>query len=529
VRIAALDLGSNSFHMIVVETRPDGSFLPLVREKEMLRLGDLVARERVIGRLATEAAIKVIAHFKSIAEANGADEIIALGTSAIREALDGGALVDRVRLETGVRIVVVDGTREAELIFRAIRSSILIDPGPALAADLGGGSLELTVGDRAELVFATSVHLGVGRLTAELVANDPPTDKDLRRLRARISGTIEPVLDEILTPRPRQLIGSSGTFVALARMAAALRDGVVVESVNQLTVGRDEIEALRDRIYSASASERAKLPGAEPRRVDLMPAGMAVLEYLMGATHLDALTVSDWSLREGIVLDAIGSRDRVELLGDPRALRRWSVLALCRRSNWRQPHARQVAALSLQLFDATAPIHGLGPAERELLEFGALLHDVGEHISRQNHDRHSAYLIENGGLRGFSPQEVRILATMGRYHVRGTPKLSYEPFAQLRKPDRAHAVALTALLRIADSLDASHRGLVQAITARPLGVNRQLALVLGAAAEPELELWTVRRKMALFERTFDVECAFVVEARPRPGLDLVAPGGSGLG
>ena len=201
MRIAALDLGSNSFHMIVVETRPDGSFAPLIREREMLRLGDLVARDRVIGRQATDAAIAVVSRFKAIAEANGAEEIIALGTSAIREALDGGLLVDRVRVETGVKIVVVDGTREAELIFRAIRSSVLIDPGPALAADLGGGSLELSVGDRSELAFATSVHLGVGRLTAELVANDPPSDKDLKRLRGRIAGTIAPVLDEILALR----------------------------------------------------------------------------------------------------------------------------------------------------------------------------------------------------------------------------------------------------------------------------------------------------------------------------------------
>ncbi|MGD0218976.1 MAG: Ppx/GppA phosphatase family protein [Acidimicrobiales bacterium] len=529
MRLAALDLGSNSFHMIVVEARPDGSFVPLVREKEMLRLGDLVARDRVLGRQATEEAIAVVARFKAIAEMNGADEIIALGTSAIREALDGGMLVDRVRLETGVKIFVVDGTREAELIFGAIRASVLLERGPALVADLGGGSLELCVGDRSELAFATSVHLGVGRLTAELVANDPPSDKDLKRLRGRIADTIEPVLGEILALGPRQLVGSSGTFVALARMAAAGRDGVVHEVVNQLTVGRAELEALRDRICAATSAERAKLPGAEARRADLLPAGMAVLEHLMRATHLDELTVSDWALREGIVLDAIGGRDRVELLGDPRALRRWSVLALCRRSNWRQDHARQVAALSLGLFDATAAIHRLGPAERDLLEFGALLHDIGEHISRQHHDRHGAYLIENGGLRGFSPEEVRILATMSRYHVHGTPKPTYESFAQLRRPERARAVALTALLRLADSLDASHRGLVGALAAETAADPRQLTLVLTASGEPELELWTARRKRVLFERTFGVECDFRVEKTPRHGSSAVAPEGSGLG
>ena len=528
MRIAALDLGSNSFHMIVVEARPDGSFVPLVREREMLRLGDIVARERVIGRVAADEAIAVVARFRAIAEMNSADEIIALGTSAIREALDGGSLVDRVKTETGVKIHVVDGTREAELIFKAVRLSVTIDPGPALAADLGGGSLELIVGDRAEISFATSVHLGVGRLTAELVANDPPSDKDLKRLRARIAGTIEPVLDEILALRPRQLIGSSGTFVSLARMASAGRDGVVHEVANQLTVGRADLGALRDRIYGLPGAERARLPGSELKRVDLLPAGMAVLDHLMAATGLDELTVSDWALREGIIIDALGGRDRVELLDDPRELRRWSVLALCRLSNWRQEHARQVAALAVQLFDETGPIHGLGPAERDLLEFGALLHDIGEHISRQDHDRHTAYLIEHGGLRGFSPQEVRILATMGRYHVHGTPKPTFEPFAQLRKPDRARAVALTAILRLADSLDASHRGLVGSVRVEAQA-GRTLTLVIGATGEPELELWTVRRKQTLFERTFDVELALRVEETGRGSRGPVVPSGSGLG
>ena len=157
------------------------------RAKEMLRLGDLVARDRraSASRGRRGAAIEVIRRFKAIADVQRVDEIVALGTAAIREALDGGVFVDQVRTETGVEIEVVDGIREAQLIFTAIRSSVLIDPGPALAADLGGGSLELMVGDRTGLSFAASVQLGVGRLTAELVASDPPSEKDRERLHQR--------------------------------------------------------------------------------------------------------------------------------------------------------------------------------------------------------------------------------------------------------------------------------------------------------------------------------------------------------
>jgi exopolyphosphatase / guanosine-5'-triphosphate,3'-diphosphate pyrophosphatase len=504
VRIAALDLGSNSFHMIVVEARLDGTFLPLVREKEMLRLGDRVAKTGALGEEGAAEALEVITRFIQIAYASKADEVIAVGTAAIREASDGAAFVDRVRTETGIEITVVDGRREAELIFTAVRSSVLIDPGPALAADLGGGSLELIVGDRTEIAYAASVPVGVGRLTTA-IANDPLKDSDLRRLRKVVAEALDPVIDEIVARGPKQFIVSSGTFLALVRMAAARQDGTVHEIVNQLSVEREVIEELAEDVFKLRAADRTKLPGSDPRRAEQLPAGAVVLEYLLNETGLGEVTASEWALREGIVLDAIGEHDPVELLGDPRALRRWSVLSLCRRSNWRQPHARQVAWLAAQLFDATRFLHARGAAERELLEFSAYLHDIGEHISREGHDRHTAYLIENGGLRGFSPAEVRILASIGRFHIRGTPKPSFEAFAELSEDDAARAVELTAILRLADALDASHRGIVRAIEVSPLGPARTLAIAVHANADAGLELWSTRRKLELFERIFGVD------------------------
>ncbi len=514
MRIAALDLGSNSFHMIVVEARLDGTFLPLVRERETLRLGDRVAKTGALGEPAMTEALEVIKRFIQMAQASKADEVIALGTAAIREASDGTEFVERVRSETGIEIKVVDGTREAELIFTAVRSSVLIDPGPALVADLGGGSLELIVGDRAEIFYAASVPIGVGRLTAA-IENDPLKESDLRRLRRIVAETLDPVIDEIVARGPKQFIVSSGTFLALVRMAAAREDGTVNEIVNQLSVEREVFEELAEEVFKLRAAERAKLPGSDPRRAEQLPAGAVVLEYLLNETGFGELTASEWALREGIVLDAIGAHDPVELLGDPRALRRWSVLSLCRRSNWRQPHARQVALLATQLFDATRFLHARGADERELLEFAAYLHDIGEHISHEGHDRHTAYLIENGGLRGFSPSEVRILASIGRFHVRGTPKPSFEAFGELSEDDAARAVELIAILRLADALDASHRGLVRAIEVSPLGPARTLTISAATRADAGLELWSARRKQELFERIFGVDLA--VTAAPTSG------------
>jgi exopolyphosphatase/guanosine-5'-triphosphate,3'-diphosphate pyrophosphatase len=501
VRIAALDLGSNSFHLLVVETRPDGSFVALVREKEMLRLGDVVAREGLLTEEAIEQAVEVVGRFRAIAETNGADEVDAYGTAALREASNGVEVVDRIEAETGVRVKVINGIREAQLIFEAVRASVLIEPGPALSADLGGGSLELCVGDRSGLFYATSLHLGVGRLTAELVRSDPPSPKDIGRLRKRVEEQLEDVIGDILEFTPRQLIGSSGTFSALIRAAAERRDGIVPTVVNQLSVGAKEIAELAEVVFSLPAAERARLPGIDARRAELLPAGVVVTEALMEAGDFTELVGCEWALREGIVLSAIKKHDRADLGDDPRAIRRASVLSLCRRSNWREAHGREVAALAVALFDATGELHGLGTDDRELLELAGLLHDVGEHVSRDGHARHTAYMIENGGLRGFTPDEVRMLTVLGRYHTRGRPRETFPAWEALGGADQDRVLKLLALLRLADGLDVSHASVIQTIEA-VVGKDA-VELVVTARGDAELERWMLQRKKGLFEEIFD--------------------------
>jgi len=502
VRIAALDLGSNSFHLLVVETRPDGSFLPLVREKEMLRLGDVVAREGRLTEEAIAAAIVTVDRFAKIARVQQAEEILAMGTAALREASNGAEAVDRIEAATGVAVKVVGGLREAELIFEAVRASVVIDPAPALCADLGGGSLELSVGDRAGLVFATSLHLGVGRLTAELVHSDPPTGKDRARLRHRIEETLTSPLAEIATHSPRSLIGTSGTFVALARAAVALRDGPSPASLNQLSVTAEELGNLAERVYRSTSAERTRLSGIDAKRAELLPAGMAVTEILMEQSGMSDLTISEWAMREGIVISAIRSHDRAELAGDSGGIRRASVLSLCRRSRWREAHARQVARVATELFDATVGLHGLEASDRELLELAALLHDIGELVSRDSHGRHSAYLIENGGLRGFAPAEIQILSCLGRYHVRGRPRDSFPAYAALEPRDQERVLRLLALLRIADGLDAAHGSAVGHVGVELSGSG--VEVIVTARGEAELERWLLQRKKTLFEELFEV-------------------------
>jgi exopolyphosphatase/guanosine-5'-triphosphate,3'-diphosphate pyrophosphatase len=527
MRIAALDLGSNSFHLLIVATRPDGSFVTIVREKEMLRLGDVVALNGVITDEALEAAVGVVRRFRAIAESYEADEIVAYGTAALREAANGAAAVERLEAETGLRVKVINGIREAQLIFEAVRASVLIDPGPALCVDLGGGSLELAVGDRSGLLYATSLHLGVGRLTAELVRSDPPTAKDRGRLRRRVEEELAVVLPEVIDAGPQQLIGSSGTLCAIVRASVALRDGIIPPVLNQLSASSKEVVAFADLVFSLSSADRARLPGIDVRRAELLPAGVTVAEVLMDETGFLEMTASEWALREGMVLSAIGKHDRADLTGDPRAIRRASVLSLCRRSNWREAHGEIVTRLAGELFDATAEVHRLGPHDRELLELAGLLHDIGEHVSRDGHGRHTAYLIENGGLRGFSPDEILMLSCLGRYHTRGRPRESFTAWESLSAADRVRCLSLLSLLRIADGLDVSHAALVFDVGA-VVGADA-VELVARCRGDAELEQWMFQRKKGLFEEIFGRTLTLRCSSAGHDEFEPMAAGSAGLG
>ena len=503
MRIAAFDLGSNSFHLLVADAHRDGTFEPVATDKEMLRLGSAVAGTGRIGEDLAADAVEVIRRFRAMAGSLNADEIVACATAAFREAADSLAVVDRIQAEAGVKVRVISGREEARLIFDAVRTSVVIDPAPAMALDLGGGSLEVMVGDKRGLSFASSLKLGVARLTAELVRSDPPTASDARRVAKAVSGTFGRILPEIKGRGPGMAVGSSGTLTTLIRLAAARRGGSVPAQVNQLSVSAKDIDALTNQLLGMTAEERASLPGVDARRADLLPAGAVLLVTVLEQTGLDAIVGSEWALREGMVLDAIGHHSSSDWDPDPRAIRRESVLGLCRRCGWNEPHSVKVARLATELFDGMAHLHDLRPSDRELLELGALLHDIGEHVSADSHERHTAYLIQNGRLRGFSPAEIDVLACLGRFHKRGNPKGSFEPWARMKPAEQKRVMQLVALLQVADGLDRSHGGPVRDVQ---VYANRKtVEVVVEADDDIDLELWGLRRKRDLFEKVFDCQ------------------------
>jgi exopolyphosphatase/guanosine-5'-triphosphate,3'-diphosphate pyrophosphatase len=510
MRIAALDLGSNSFHLLVADVHPDGTFEAVAREKEMLRLGDDVTRNGRISSAAADRAVATVRRLKQLADALGATEVLAKATSALRTAANGSEIVDRIEAEAAVEVEVISGLEEARLIFAAVRASVVIDPPPALGVDIGGGSVELMIGDAAGLRWAESLPLGVGRLTEEFVRNDPPPKQERKRLEDRIRAALEPLLPDVVSRNPRMCVGTSGTITDLARMVVAARTGEVPAVANGLQVTRAELHDLHDRIIHSKVADRRRMPGLDEKRAELLPAGSTLLATALDIFDVDSVTISDWALREGIVLDAVVTHDPDDWSDDPRALRRAAIANLARRCNSDARHTAHVTRLAQQLFDETQSLHGLGPDDREMLEFAARLHDIGQHVSPKGHHRHAAYLVESAQLRGFTPDEVAFLAALVRHHRKGDPKPSEPRFAALSTEDRGRMRKLAALLRVADGLDRGRRGVVDGLSA-DIGADLVI-LRLRVHGDAELALWGARRRRELFEQLFGREVEFAVAA-----------------
>ena len=510
-RVAALDLGSNSFHLLVADVGADATVVPVLREKEMLRLGETVARTGTIGDRVPEV-LASLRRLRAMIDATGAASIVTCATAALRDAEDQAQVVALAASEAGIDIRVISGLEEARLIFEAVRASVLLEPPPALCLDLGGGSLELTVGDAGGSQWARSVPLGVGRLTADCVEDDPPTKRDAKRLRAAIAAELDPLADHIAELDPQMLVGTSGTLYDLAAIAVHQQRGSLPPSLNQVQVGYDELAAVHRDLWAMTTQQRQSVVGLEPRRAESVVAGSAVILAAMDLFDMEAMTVGDWALREGMLLAAAGQPDPETAGG----IRTASVLDMCRRYGWPERHSRHVAVLGVSLFDQMQGLHNLDARHRELLEFAALLHDIGGHISAQNHEQHTAYLIQHGRLRGFDPGEIAMLACLGRYHRRGRPRTDFPPYNMLRPERRLAVDMLVGLLRLAHGLDHARAGSVGGVS---VGVGAADVVVRVASdGDVDLELWSAERAGKSFERAFNrglrLEVAPGAEAPP---------------
>ncbi|MGH7178321.1 MAG: HD domain-containing protein, partial [Tepidisphaeraceae bacterium] len=428
MRLAAIDVGSNSIHMIVAQADSDGAVTTLWRMKEMIGLGRMSFPSQRLSRVAMDSALATLARFKQVAQQRQAEKIIAVATSAVREAVNGGDLIERARRELGLIIRLVSARDEARLIYLAVRHAVPLRAQPHLIVDIGGGSVEFIVGDERRAMVLESRKLGAARMTAKFVRSDPIPAGELASLRRFYDKELSELCDQIAAFKPSAALGTSGTLENLADMCGA----PVSESNGHPGLGlieRAKFEPLLAELIASDSQSRSKMRGLDDQRKDQVVAGALLVGELFERLKLKRIQVCSSALREGILLDYLSKHiPELEIRREVPDPRRRSVLDLARRCDWHKSHSEHVAGLCLRLFDELRPLHRLGTIERELIEYAAMLHDIGWHIGAKGHHKHSMYLIANGNLRNFNDDEVKIIASIARYHRKSEPSRRHETY-----------------------------------------------------------------------------------------------------
>jgi len=512
LRLAAIDVGSNSIHMVVGQADADGGLTTLWRMKEPVGLGRMSFPSRRLSKVAMDSAITTLARFKQAALQRGAEKIVAVATSAVREATNGGDLIERARRELGLFIRVVSARDEARLIYLGVRHAMTLKS-PHLIVDIGGGSVEFIVGDERRSLLLESRKLGAARMTAKFVHTDPLSKSDRESLRRHFERELAPMFKNIAALKPTGAIGTSGTLENIAAMCGSTPSPASNgHAAHAGMIERRKFDDLAKELIRSGAKDRSKMRGLDDQRRDQIVAGSMLVSEIFDRLHLKRITMCPSALREGILLDYL-ARHLPDLairreIPDPR---RRSVLDLARRCDWHRTHSEQVTSICLQLFDELRPLHKLGANERELIEYASMLHDIGWHIGRKGHHKHSMYLIANGELKDFTAEEVQIIANIARYHRKTPPNRKHEEYESLPASSRRVVDVGAALLRIADGLDRSHANVITGLACRI--DEKRVKCMLSTRADAELEIWAARRKMDWFEEVFNRPITFVVAKR----------------
>jgi exopolyphosphatase/guanosine-5'-triphosphate,3'-diphosphate pyrophosphatase len=319
---AVLDLGSTSFHLLVAEATRPGRITPVLSERVMLRLGAMIATGNRIPEEVCERAVETARALGRTARRAGVRRLLPVGTAALREAENGPELAERLGEALGVPVRLVGGEEEARLIFAAFRRRVLLPRGCVLGADLGGGSLELAIGDEHDVLWEATLRLGVARLHGEIGASDPLRRRDLTHVRERVRDALAPHRAEIAERNPHTCVATGGTARALAWLALEGRRLGPTETMNQVVIPVDELRELTATLVSARPEERLRMPGMRKRRADLLPIGSLVFTAMAEELGLDGFTLSDWGLREGVILDTIARGPEPALRGGSQGARR---------------------------------------------------------------------------------------------------------------------------------------------------------------------------------------------------------------
>jgi exopolyphosphatase/guanosine-5'-triphosphate,3'-diphosphate pyrophosphatase len=504
-RLAIVDMGSNTFRLIVVEYMPNLSFKIVDEVQESVRLSEGMAGDDVLRPEAMDRAVRAAQIYASFCRASGITDIITVGTSAVREAHNRAYFLKRIQSEARLPVRVLSGEEEAYYAYLAAVNSTTLENG--FVIDLGGGSLEIIRVENRRNTQMRSFQLGAVRVTESFLHADPPSAKDVHRLQKHVREQLGD-LEWFRCDSPNTMVvGEGGTLRLLGRLAQK-RIGYPMDSLHGYTVSREDVEAVRDELARMSVTQRKRIAGMKPERADISLGGALVVAETLRAAGAESMTICSQGVREGLFyerfLNGATGDQGTPLFAD---VRQASVLNLAHLYRFQEKHAEQIARLTLSMFDQLPPeMHQCGPVERELLWAASMLHDIGVSVDYHDHHKHSAYLVMNAGLPGYTHREIAFIALLVRYHRKGRPSTD-EFAALLQDGDDRRLAQLTALLRLAEQLDRSRDGVVTNI--RLEAAPGRVVMETVFHGDEQVALWAVDRHREIFEQAFGARLLIV--------------------
>lgn len=520
-RLAAIDVGTNTIRLLVAEARPDGSYRTIDDEREAARLGRGLVATGTLSEESMERTVRAVARMKSIAEGYGAHTIRVIGTSAVREAANRETLIALLRDRAGVDLHVIEPEEEARLAFLSVSHAFDLRGVAVAVADIGGGSTEVVLAADGVTESVHSLRLGAVRLTEQFGGTEASSGERYKEMRRYVKRQLK---DSIGRPaiRPQLLIGTGGTFTALANMLIQAENGpgdpaLPWKVVPGYEAHRADIRHALARVRGLPLRDRARVPGLPAERADIIVAGLVIVDTLLKRLGVNIVRVHDRGIRDGLIISLASElfpRAAAGAARSPDPMR--AVRRLADSCHYERAHSEHVTRLALSIYDQMrssfthaaaddAPLTGVSwtsPASRRLLEAAGVLHDIGYLINYAGHHLHGYHLIMHGDLPGFTRREVEIIANVARYHRRGAPRKSDPNFAALAKPDRALVRRLVGILRIADGLDRTHTQAVRSVEVAIEGTTCRFTAQ--SPSEPATDLWGAERKADVFARAFSL-------------------------
>ncbi len=521
--IAAIDIGTNSIHMVVVEidkTLP--AFTIISREKDTVRLGERDPKTGNLSEAAIKRSLASLRRCKDLADSFNVEYIIAAATSATREAPNGLDFIWQVQAEIGITINLISGYEEARRIYLGVLSGMDFQEKPHVIIDIGGGSTEIVLADSQEPRFLSSTKVGAVRLTNDFISTDPIDKKELTYLQAYVRGMLERPIDEVkrkLKPEEiPQAVGTSGTIETLVTIHAMQTLGELPSPLQGYQMSRQDLKDMVKQFVSLTYEERVNISGMAEKRAEIIVAGAVILLEAMTMLELETITICERALREGMIVDWMLNNGLIEnRLSFQTEVRQRSVYKIARKYKVDLGYAERVATFAVSLFDQlSGTLHNWKQRERELLWSAAILHNCGVYISHSSHHKHSYYLIRNAELLGFTEIEIETIANIARYHRKSTPKKKHTAYSKLPDNYRKQVKQLSAILRLAVALDRRQIGAIKDIDCKYDQEYKKLHLHIipsNPKDDCSLELWNLGYKKVVFEDLYNLKIMATLESK----------------